>query len=111
MERLTRVQALSEQHTREAIAELCVALTDSDGAVRHAAGAALARLGGPHVVETLLALLRHRISKPAALEAVRILGQLRDARARPVLEALAAKAQDAELGAAARAAVDRIPKP
>ena len=111
LERLTRVQALSEQHTREAIAELCVALTDSESSVRHAAGAALARLGGPHVVETLLALLRHRIPKPAALEAVRILGQLRDVRARPVLEALATKAQDAELGAAARTAVDRIPKP
>jgi hypothetical protein len=110
LERLTRVQALSEQHTREAIAELCVALTDGESSVRHAAGTALARLGGPNVVEMLLVLLRHRISRTTALEAVRILGQSGDAKAKPVLEALAAKAQDAELRAAAREAVDRIPK-
>jgi len=70
--------ALGETRASGAAAPLATALADSDGAVRHAAGEALLRLG-PAGIDALAAALAHEF-KRTRVAAIRALGRLEDPR-------------------------------
>jgi len=76
LERLARIRTLSDQGTRQAVAELTVALTDTDTNVCWAAGSALLARGGETAREMLEAFLKHAISQESRSEAQRVLKEL-----------------------------------
>ncbi|NJN96592.1 MAG: RecQ family ATP-dependent DNA helicase [Anaerolineales bacterium] len=106
-----RVVALGESDNPESVPELIEALKHSDGNVRRLAASALGKIGDPRAVEPLLALLATETKPQVRQYAIKTLGRLRDLRASPMLEQIAANPAEEEYNIkAAQAALAYIAK-
>jgi ATP-dependent DNA helicase RecQ len=88
-ERIKRVAALGDARNREAVPDLVLALSDSDGNVRRLASSALGKIRDRRAVEPLLTLLSNETKPQVRQYAVKALGQIGDQRAVPALKGIA----------------------
>lgn len=97
IERRKRVTELGRQSSPVAVQELVAALADPDDTVRWLAGAGLGTIGSAGQVQpALLAFLEGHADPLGRQEAVKVLGRVGDAGARPALERIAADADEQE---------------
>jgi ATP-dependent DNA helicase RecQ len=108
-ERLQCIKQLGELRSPDNVPALIEALKDSDVNIRCLAVIALGKSGARHAVEPIMALLQNEAISQIREFAVSALGLIRDARARPLLEKIAAdKTEFDHLQKLARNALERL---
>jgi ATP-dependent DNA helicase RecQ len=108
-QRAHRAHALGESGLPEHVPELVNALNDPDGNVRRLAASALGKLRAAAAVEPLLTLLDKEPGPQVRQYAIKALGQIKDERARPALERIAANPNEPEYNRhAAQAALRQL---